>query len=627
MVPDTDLAWDDLVAAALLGTVRRPSAPEPRALLNASATAALRRRAGLRPAESAEPRGTAGPPGVPGAPGVTGAPGPARPQGPQGPPPHDPRPLPPPAARARLAWLLAADQDRSGAAPLAPALVPPYERPPRPAPETANRPQLLADWLRLARSAGYRAPAELLPELLAAARGRSELREDVAALAGPLGHWLAGLNPSWSALLRTSAAAELEAAAETGSGRPTGAAPADPHRIWQVGLFTERINHLTALRRRDPAAALALLRSDWARERAEDRLLFLDALQEGLSAADEPFLEEALSDRSPNVRHTAAELLSTLPGSALAGRMAERAQAAVRIVRGPGGRGSPARIAVDPPSACDAGMQRDGIPVRSPTGRGDRAFWLGEITAAAPLTIWCGDDSAGDPADGSAGESAGDYAGAPATPEALLRLPVADGWRDELHAAWARAAVRQGDAAWARALLDLLPPGAPPPPGLLTVLPKAERAEWTARFVARHGLADAFQSLAACPAPWPPPLATAVLCALVRAAEAGAYPWSHSGVLGAAERSLAPSAAGEVAERAAAPALDPAWAEVLDRLSATLRVRAAVHAELTEPQAGYETRPQAGYETGPQAGCELTSRPGATPGPAATQPPRPADAP
>jgi hypothetical protein len=494
-VPDHD--WDDLVAAALLGTARRPSAPQPRTLLDAAATATVRRRAGLSAA--------------------TGVP-------PLDPAPPDPRPLPPAPARARLAWLLADDDGM------------------------ANRPQLLADWLHLARSAGYRAPAELLPELLAAARGRSELREDAAALAGPLGRWLAVLNPSWSALLRTSAAA---AAAEADD--PS----ADPHRIWREGLFTERVSHLTALRRRDPGAALALLRSEWARERAEDRLLFLDALQEKLSPADERFLEGALSDRSPNVRRTAAELLSALPGSALAARMAERARAAVRVLPGPGGR-----ILVEPPAACDAGMQRDGIPVKSPTGptgRGDRACWLGETIAATPLTTWAETREA---------------------PEALLRLPVADGWQDEIHAAWARAALRQGDADWARALLGVLPPGAAPPPGLLTVLPQAERADWAAEFVSRHGLADAFPSLTSCPAPWPERLGSAVLGALARAAEGGAYPWTHHGVLGAAERALAPASADEVAARASEPGLAPAWAEVLERLSATLRVRSALAAEL-----------------------------------------------
>lgn len=75
--------WEELVGAALLGTDRRRGGGptgSPEALLDAAAVHAVRRRAGLRPAE-------AGP-----------LPEPA---------PRDPRPAPPDAARRRLAQLLA----------------------------------------------------------------------------------------------------------------------------------------------------------------------------------------------------------------------------------------------------------------------------------------------------------------------------------------------------------------------------------------------------------------------------------------------------------------------------------------------------------------------------------------
>ncbi len=88
---------------------------------------------------------------------------------------------------------------------------------------------------------------------------------------------------------------------------------------------------LTALRARHPALARDLLAGTWTTERAEDRLMFLDSLRTGLQPADEPFLEQALSDRSRNVLATAAELLSSLPDSALAGRMAARAAACVAV--------------------------------------------------------------------------------------------------------------------------------------------------------------------------------------------------------------------------------------------------------------------------------------------------------
>ncbi|MFJ9607162.1 DUF5691 domain-containing protein [Kitasatospora sp. NPDC101176] len=523
--------WETLHTTALLGTDRRPlpAAALPladevdrsdpaTALLELAALATVRRRAGALPVPAA------GPPGPPA--------------------PEDRRPvLPEPAAR-RLAVLLAGRSGGTGGSTL------------------ANLAELLPQWLATARARGLRPPGALIPGLLDAARARSELRPDAVALAGPLGRWLAEQNPDWRFVLRT---------AGDPAGRP--GQPVD-HHLWHEGLFAERVTHLTLLRRRDPAAGLELLSGTWPTERAEDRLLFLDALQDGLSAADEPFLEAALGDRSKNVRATAAELLSTLPGSALAHRMAERALAAVRLAD------AGTHLLVTPPAECDAAMQRDGIAPASPTGRGERAWWFGEVVAAAPLATWP--------------RSTG------LTPEQLLALRVGDSidetsssWADDLREAWARAAVRQHDADWARALLGPAP--APPvrgsgrprapratgaPAKLLAVLPPGERAAWTAAFIEVHGLGEAFQLLGACATPWTPPLSTAVVTALARAAGSGAYPWSHSGVLGMTERALAPETAAAVEELAAGAAPDSAWSETFARLAGTLRFRAAMLAEL-----------------------------------------------
>ncbi|MGW3038808.1 DUF5691 domain-containing protein [Kitasatospora sp. NPDC001159] len=527
--------WETLRTSALLGTDRRPvpatalplaGAVDPSdpatALLELAALATVRRRAGALPVPAVEP------------------PGP--------PAPEDTRPELPEAAARRLAVLLAGRTGGSGGGTL------------------ANLAELLPQWLATARAQGLRPPAALIPGLLDAARARSELRSDAVALAGPPGRWLAEQNPDWRFVLRTAPPAPPEPA-----GRPDD--PTD-HRLWHEGLFAERVTHLTLLRRSDPAAGLELLRSTWSTERAEDRLLFLDALQDGLSPADEPFLEAALGDRSKNVRATAAELLSTLPGSALALRMAERARTAVRLAD------SGTHLLVTPPVECDERMQRDGIAPKSPTGRGERAWWFGEVVAAAPLATWS--------------RSTG------LTPEQLLALRVGDSvdetsssWADDLREAWARAAVRQHDADWARALLGPAP--VPPargagraraqrvtgaPAKLLAVLPPEERAAWTAAFIEVHGLGEAFQLLGACAAPWTPPLSTAVVTALARAAASGAYPWSHSGVLGMTERALVPETAAAVEELAAGAAPDSAWSETFARLAGTLRFRAAMLNEL-----------------------------------------------
>ncbi|MER5888404.1 DUF5691 domain-containing protein [Streptomyces sp. NPDC001941] len=526
-------SWEDLVASALLGTDRRPPPPgvaapgrdAPSALLDAAAARTVRRRAGLLPAVAAEP------------------PAPA--------PGDERRPLPGPARR-RLSLLLAdrtspahSGGGRRGSAP--------------------DLTELLPQWLAAANAHGYRAPAAALPALLDAARARTDLRPQAMVFAGARGLWLARLNPDWRFALR---------------GLPGGAALPGPDeaeavgRLWEEGLFAERVALLSSVREHDPAAALGLLGSTWASERAEDRLMFLDSLRTGLDDADEPFLEAALADRSRNVRATAAELLSALPRSALAGRMAARAASCIALDRS----GDGPAVVVEAPHECDASMQRDGVIPNAPAGRGERSWWLGQLVEAAPLGTW----------PGRLGGRA---------PEAIVRLPVRDDWADELHAAWCRAAVRQRDAPWARALLGA--PATPPATGpgtsslaerakLLGILPADERACWVAGFIAAHGLSEAFQLLGVCAVPWAGELGRAVVDALEIARDAGSYPWSFSGVMGLAERCLDPVEAGrlefltavpdEGAE--AAPGAGGYWAEAFQRLVSTLRLRGEMAAEL-----------------------------------------------
>ncbi|MEV7612295.1 DUF5691 domain-containing protein [Streptomyces sp. NPDC089799] len=499
--------WEELVGTALLGTDRR-RAGSPEALLDAAAVQALRRRAGLRPAGAG-----------------------ARPE----PAAEDPRPEPPEPARQRLAQLLAgrasAGAGRRGAAP--------------------DLAELLPQWLAAASRQGYRAPAAQLPALLDAARARTDLRPQALALAGARGRWLARLNPDWRFALRTGAG---------GGHLPDAGDTAGVEQLWQEGLFAERVALLGSVRAQDPAAARELLASGWAAERAEDRLMFLDSLRQGLSGADEPFLEAALGDRSRNVRVLAAELLSALPGSALAGRMAGRALACV----GPEG--------VTPPAGCDAGMERDGVVRRPPAGRGERAWWLGQLVEAAPLSCWRERFGGLDPA-------------------GIVAAPVDGGWAEELHAAWCRAAVRQRDPEWSRALLGsaAAPPAAGPGTAslaerarLLESLAPEERAAWVAEFIRAHGLSEAFQLLGVCEVPWAGELGRAVVDALRAARDAGSYPWSFSGVMGLAERCLDPAEAGrlEVADAPDAEGGAAYWAEAFQRLTATLRLRAAMLAEL-----------------------------------------------
>ncbi|MER5767910.1 DUF5691 domain-containing protein [Streptomyces sp. NPDC001985] len=527
--------WEQLITSALLGTDRRPP-PEgvvapgrdaPLALLDAAALHTVRRRAGMVPAVAAP------------------LPEPAA--------PDERRPLPA-AARRRLAQLLA---DRSA---------PPSGGRRGAAPDLT---ELLPQWLATANERGYRAPAPLLPALLDAARARTDLRPQALALAGARGLWLARFNPEWKFALRGASGAGVPLPEVTDT--------AAVERLWAEGLFAERVALLTAVREQDPARARALLSGTWPGERAEDRLMFLDSLRTGLSGADEPFLDQALTDRSRNVRATAAELLSALPHSALAGRMAARAVSCVGLDRSGGG----AAIAVEAPSACDAEMQRDGVVPAPPTGRGRRSWWLGQLVEAAPLATWT---------ERLGGRGARE----------IVALPVADGWREELHAAWCRAAVRQRDAEWARALLGA--PGSSPETGpgpsslaerakLLATVEPGERADWVAGFIAAHGLSEAFQLLGVCAVPWSEPLGRSVVDALDIARDAGSYPWSFSGVMGLAERCLAPGEADRLVlltalpdeTESSSPGAGGYWSEAFQRLVSTLRLREALHRELTGP--------------------------------------------
>ncbi|MFE1292722.1 DUF5691 domain-containing protein [Streptomyces sp. NPDC058751] len=524
-------SWEELVTVALLGTDRRtlagqrPGRPAPVALLDAAAVETVRRRAGVRPARAA-----------------------ARPE----PAVPDARTALPPAAARRLVTLLTdrpgtGGGGRRGAAP--------------------DLMELLPQWLALANARGFAAPPQTLPALLDAARGRTDLRPAALAFAGPRALWLARLNPEWRFALRSSPGG-------------TGTLPEeadDIQRLWQEGLFAERVALLAAVRDKDPSAGRALLVATWATERAEDRLMFLDSLRSGLCAEDETFLEGALTDRSRNVRATAAELLATLPGSALAARMAGRAASCVAVDHT---RGTPV-ITVEAPHECDAAMERDGVVPKPPARRGERSWWLGQLVEAAPLATWR--------------ERLGDR-----SPEEVVALPVADGWQGELHAAWCRAAVRQRDPAWSRALLG--PPSAPEAGGpgavslaerakLLATLGAGERAEWVAGFIGTHGLSEAFQLLGVCAVPWAGNLGRAVVDALDIARDAGSFPWSFSGVMGLAERCLDPAEAGRLEgltsvpdeSEHTAPGSGDYWAEAFQRLVTTLRLRATMSAELTAP--------------------------------------------
>jgi len=422
--------WEELVAAALLGTDRRPpgvdslpgavrerldaDADPARLLLDAAALSATYRRAGRPALRDLEPLPAA---------------------------PADHRPAPRTGASRGLAGML----------------------------EGRHR-TVLPEWLAVLTDRGWRAPPEHLPALADLARTRPELRELVSRAAGPRAAWLAAANPDWSFL----AEHEHEPVDQ----------PDD--EVWLHGTPPQRRRWLTGTRRRDPDAAREALAASWPTESATDRADLLTLLAQGLSAADEEFLEAVLDDRARAVRFAAASLLQRLPGSAYQHRMTERVRGCLTVREHV--------LEVSLPPAFDESMRRDCLDPNPPRGTGERAWWLRQLVEAAPLASY------------------------ELGPE-LLDLRV-DGYdAGQLRAALATAVVREGSARWALALLEHGPLPVERIAKLVAVLPPADQAAAVAG-LRKAGVRTAEQFtlvVSALPAPWPADLATAILDLLSQA--------------------------------------------------------------------------------------------------------------
>ncbi|MGZ0149123.1 DUF5691 domain-containing protein [Kribbella sp. WER1] len=318
----------------------------------------------------------------------------------------------------------------------------------------------LGEWLRTADAHGWGVPPEHLPALADYARNRAEYRPLVIAAAGRRARWLADLNPEW----RFLHAADAE-------GNET--------QTWTHGNAVQRRTWLLALRRQDPAAAREELAEVFPNETAATRADFLGLFGEGLSLADEEFLEAALDDRSREVRRVAARLLARLPGAQYGVRMAERLHAHLLESQGV--------LAVDLPRTITSSMERDGLDSQNPEGIGKRAWWFHQIVANTPLS---------------------------AMEPAWLQTPVEGCAPEILQSAWTEAAIREGSATWARALLEAnASTGSRSPAELVRLLPADE---WASAVDLLRRTTDVTEVVGGLPVPWPPELGTMVLDQLVR---------------------------------------------------------------------------------------------------------------
>ncbi|MEV7228456.1 DUF5691 domain-containing protein [Polymorphospora sp. NPDC051019] len=525
-------AWTEVMSTALVGTDRTgpptwvpPTAPDPASgLLEVAALLAVSRRAGRTPEREV-----------------------ARPE----PAADEARPTVGKAAGNRLTRLLDGnvfDADIRG--------------------------ELIREWLGLAAGRGLVAPPQSLPALLDAGRASRELRSLVAVVGGNRARWLAEQRPSWGYLLEEAddpdevdLTEEFDHPYEETAAPPSAAAVAWDETRWQEGNAGTRAALLARARRGDPDTAREHLIAAWSKEPAANRERFIATLAVRLGPGDEEFLEKALDDRAKAVRQQAVRLLARLSGSAYQERMAQRARAAVRLDDSGG-------LIIEPPAEVDPAMVRDGLSADpgNGAGYGKRAWWLEALVAATPLSTWR------------------DYAPDPAT--FLLSRPDADGWAENLMRGLARAAARERDVEWARQLLAapsakaLLRPsyGVRPAEGLYELLPPAELSEHARDLLTDDNASQqVYQLLMMCPAPWPADLGTAVLDRVVVLITRQRQGYRADALCQLAIRKLSPSAAAEVAARAAALRNDETqytYERAIERLAEVLYFRQKMIEEL-----------------------------------------------
>ncbi|WP_017624504.1 DUF5691 domain-containing protein [Nocardiopsis chromatogenes] len=481
--PPPPVPWDELVAAALVGTSRAGvpggdsdsdsdsdsdeyppgEVPEHPALvlLDRAALAVVRDRAGVRPT-TADP--------LPPAPAETA-------------------PWASPAAGAALDALLDRDD-----------------------------PELIAEWLELARARGLLAPPPTLPGLLDAGTRHRALRSAIAPAAGERGRWLAALSPAWSFLLDS---------------RPP----------------EERV----------PSA------DRWAAEGSAGKRRILTSLEEHLSPGDEDFLATALRDPAPGVRALASALLSRLPSSKRGDALARRARAHVRL--GTGGRPT-VRLPDPSERALGAALGLRTLPAAGPAASPEiRREWLWTLVAHAPLRTWIGhlaDDRAGVV---RAASAARDWD----LLDALANAAIVQRDRE-----WAAALLGpvmerllQGHSVYGSR-----------GPALLALLPPEQRCAWAADAIgdaAAPGTQFPLRVLEHVPGPWTDGLAASAVRAL-DTAPAGPDESYLPELCRIAARRLPPSFGARV--RRPRPGDRPRAAAALSDLEDVLRLRRRIHEEL-----------------------------------------------
>ena len=294
--------------------------------------------------------------------------------------------------------------------------------------------EVLPEWLAAMNRAHKRVPEEQLPALLDHGRAELSLRRAIVDVVGQRGEWLAVQNPDWNYAIRR-----------------------DEKHVWETGSREERLLLLEDLRTTDPTKARELLATTWPQESARDRVVFLGKFATGVSPGDEPFLNDALHDRSVEVRRAARMLLASLPNSGFSRRLKALANQILSFKKPLIGK---ARIEVTLPEDPIAWLKANDVEIDSPPRNttqsvGPKAWALKEMISLIPVTRW-----------NELWKK---------TPIEIIRAGEESEWRESFTLGFLAAARRDRDPGWIEALVlfTATDPKQPPLIELVAYLPAA----------------------------------------------------------------------------------------------------------------------------------------------------------
>lgn len=413
--------------------------------------------------------------------------------------------------------------------------------------------ELLIEACEVLAARGRRFTEELLPSALE--QTNSALRTALVLVLGERGRWLARLRPEWGwALL---------------AGAEQDPVPRDWQTQWEEGTAAERRSLLRLMLTHMPDQARQLVNAAWTQEKSEQRLAWLEDLAPKLTRGDEPFLTEALGDRSAPVRAAAARLLGRLPESDVAQRIRQRALSLVRMGEVTSAAVAPSRFAREhsasalavqlPPEPLDPELEHLGVAANPPPHIGKRQWWLSQMVSALPPALWT-QHLGGDPRQIVAEAATNEFA------HALL-----DGFTS--------AAVRFDAQSWFAPLYDAWADRNLPPSGLTTNPIAVLGRRLTKQDAEPRMLAlldsDRASLLTVFPRPWPAGVARKFLAELTK------YRPGWASLLGSAALAIPVQLLPEVVP--VPETLDDVYAgsylRALDRFQIVAQTRRAIHEE------------------------------------------------